>query len=55
MRKVYCNVDDSTVILIIVHIHEMKRRLELESNPSYSILQSSDTCMSYTDYENIIM
>ena len=30
----------------------MKTRLELESNPSYSIIKSKRTC---TDYENIVI
>ena len=38
---------------IVVHIVEMKRRrVELESNPSYITVQPSRICTA--DYENII-
>ena len=53
MKKVCFNLNNSIIILLnIVHILEMKRRLELESNPSYSIIKTKKT---YTDYENIVM
>ena len=46
------NLNNSIIILVIVNILEMKTRLELESNPSYSIVKSKRTC---TDYENIVI
>ena len=47
------NLNNSIIILLnIVHMLEMKGRLELESNPSYSIVKTKRTC---TDYENIVM
>ena len=42
----------SSLYIHIVHVVEMRsRRVELETNPSYTIVQPTRTCSA--DYENV--
>ena len=52
--KLYCVISlcITSLYIYIVHVVEMRsRRVELETNPSYTIVQPTRTCSA--DYENV--